>query len=73
MPWGLLWHDGDPQKPLEEKVRQAAGRYFEKFGAKPTICFVSPDWKIAESITIDDYTVVSHHTVLKDHFWIGVA
>ncbi len=39
---GLLWFDDDPKKEVSLKVKEAAGRYFEKFGQRPNLCYVSP-------------------------------
>ena len=67
--WGLLWYDAEGTP--EEKVRRAAERYTEKFGAVPDTCFVHPS-EIDGGLIVDDkYRVVSHSTVLKNHLWIG--
>jgi len=39
---GLLWFDDDPQRTIEEKVRQAAKRYREKLGGPPTLATSTP-------------------------------
>jgi len=39
---GLLWFDDDPKKEVSLKVKEAAERYFEKFGRWPNVCYVSP-------------------------------
>ena len=73
MPWGLLWYDGDPKRPLEEKVRRAATRYVEKYGRKPNRCFVHPEAVGDESVgtEVNDCKVITSPTVLRHHFWIG--
>ena len=40
MDFGLLWHDGDAARPLEEKIGRAARRYREKYGREPNTCYV---------------------------------
>lgn len=40
MEFGLLWHDGDTARPLEEKISRAARRYREKYGREPNTCYV---------------------------------
>lgn len=39
---GLLWFDDDPGRDLKQKVGNAARRYAEKFGRRPTVCYVHP-------------------------------
>lgn len=38
---GLLWFGGDPRRSLTGKVTEAAERYYEKFGQRPSACFVN--------------------------------
>ncbi len=40
MDFGLLWHDGDAARSLEEKISRAARRYREKYGREPNTCYV---------------------------------
>lgn len=39
---GLLWYDDDSGRDLAEKVKRAARRYRQKFGASPNVCYVHP-------------------------------
>lgn len=39
---GLLWFDDDRKKEASLKIKEAAERYFEKFGRWPNLCYVSP-------------------------------
>lgn len=81
---GLLWYDGDPKRPLEDKVGQAVERYREKYGRLPNTCYVHPHAvsdqstegiclackaKSAEAIV----RVVPAPNILAHHFWIGEA
>lgn len=75
---GLLWFDDDPKKEVSLKVKEAAQRYFEKFGRWPNLCYVSPatlplprDPIGTKGIHLDGLRVLSSHLVLPDHFWVG--
>jgi len=75
---GLLWFDDDPKKEISLKVKEAAERYFEKFGQRPNVCYVSPatlplprDTSGTEGIHLDGLCVLASPLVLPDHFWIG--
>lgn len=39
---GMLWFDNDPKAGLDVKVERAATYYRDKYGRKPTLCFVHP-------------------------------
>jgi hypothetical protein len=68
MEWGLLWFDDHPTRDLAEKIRQAARRYRQKFGAEPNVCYVH------RSLTpprVAGIRVVTLPTVLRHHFWLG--
>jgi hypothetical protein len=41
MQTGLLWFDSGSDRDLLSKVRAAARRYQEKFGAAPDTCYVN--------------------------------
>ena len=82
---GMLWFDNDPKTKLESKVKRAAQYYQQKYGKKPTLCFVHPCMlpETVEDGTIDDsedganlvsggVEVRTNHTILPNHFWIGV-
>jgi hypothetical protein len=80
MDFGLLWYDGDPRRPLEEKIERAARRYREKFGRRPNTCFVHPQLvheRSGKKKHVADppatIRVVSAPTVLLHHFWVGVC
>jgi len=75
---GLLWFDDDPRKEVSLKVKEAAERYFEKFGRRPNLCYVSPatlplprDPAGTEGAHLDGLRVLSSPLVLPDHFWVG--
>jgi hypothetical protein len=81
---GLLWYDGDPKRPLEEKVGQAAERYRQKYGRWPNTCYVHPEvvgkqdgggLKLAyrPKSAKAAIRVLPAPNVLMHHFWLGEA
>lgn len=82
---GMLWFDNDPKKELDDKIERAATYYSEKYGKKPTICFIhpsmmpdtdspTPDKAAPIEIAVKDVQIQirSNQSVLPNHFWIGV-
>jgi hypothetical protein len=39
---GMLWFDNDPKADLPAKIERAAKYYQNKYGKRPTLCFVHP-------------------------------
>lgn len=39
---GMLWFDNDPKADLPAKIERAANYYQNKYGKRPTLCFVHP-------------------------------
>ena len=74
---GLLWFDDDPRRQLEEKVQQAAVYYERKYGRLPTLCFVHPsalDGNGKRAVKkAGGVEIRSGRTILRNHFWLGVA
>ena len=70
MQWGLLWFDSDGT--LEDRIRRASLRYWNKFGEYPNTCIVPAGTIEKDDVVINGCTIISHHTVLEDHLWIGV-
>lgn len=79
---GLLWYDGDPARPLEEKIGRAAKRYREKHGREPNTCYVHPGVVAEKSGKGTQVTfglmepsrtirVVSAPNILLHHYWLG--
>ncbi len=71
MKTGMMWLDADAKRPLEEKVRQAADYYREKYGQIPNLCLVNKAALKSEQL-IDKILVQPAKTVLPNHFWLGV-
>ena len=79
---GLLWYDGDPKRPLEDKIGQAAERYREKYGRWPNTCYVHPravHERGADELSLAYRSrrpkamirVLSAPNILLHHFWVG--
>jgi hypothetical protein len=80
---GMLWFDNDPKTELASKVKRAASYYRDKYGDKPTVCFVHPSMLPLQSgngngsdaekaFIASGVEVRGNQTVLPNHFWIGV-
>ena len=70
---GLLWFDDDPRRRMDEKIRQAAARFRQKFGVAPDVCYVSEQAIDRADMRIDDVRVLPMSTVRPHHFWVGRA
>ncbi|HEY72066.1 MAG: hypothetical protein DRJ03_10250 [Chloroflexi bacterium] len=75
MKQGLLWYDDNPGRDLADKVRQAARRYRQKFGAAPDICYVHPlalnGNGNGKGQKVGRVCVSPLPSVLRHHFWLG--
>jgi hypothetical protein len=69
---GLLWLDADPKRDLAAKVARAAGRYRERFGMRPTTCYVNSGQWPGLPADVGGVRLVPADNVLRHHFWIGV-
>ena len=68
---GMLWFDNDPQRKLTEKIDRAARYYQQKYGSKPTLCFVHPGLPATIYEASTDLDIQFNTTVPLDHIWIG--
>jgi len=68
---GMLWLDDDKHTSFEEKIRRAAGHYWEKYGQMPDLCLANQGM-LAEEKQVDKIQVQPVHHVLINHFWVGV-
>ena len=84
MEMGLLWYDGDPKRPLEDKVGQAAERYRQKYGRWPNTCYVHPGVvgsQDGDGLSLacsarnvkNTIRVLPAPNILLHHFWVGEA
>ncbi len=81
---GLLWYDGDPKRPLEDKIGRAAERYRQKYGRWPNTCYVHPqvvDGQASGGLCLAcqaksapaTIRVLPAANILVHHFWVGEA
>jgi len=81
---GMLWFDNDPKAALELKVQRAAAYYRDKYGEKPTLCFVNPcmvsngkdhtsDTHKNEGYSSNGIEIRTSVSMLPNHFWMGIA
>ena len=82
MKTGLLWYDGDPRRPLEDKIGRAAERYRRKYGRWPNTCYVhaesgGDDGQDGSNLAVRleepqaCIRVLSAPNILLHHFWLG--
>ena len=71
---GMLWHDNDPKRTLEQKIARAIDYYNKKYGRKPELCLVNPSMATADDLSSVDHliTVRAWRPVLPNHLWIGM-
>jgi hypothetical protein len=75
---GFLWLDADPERPIEEKVQQAAQRYRERFGRVANTCYVNPvslngNGDLGDEFLCGQVKVIVTPQALPRHFWLGSA
>ncbi len=79
---GLLWWDGDPKRPLEDKIEHAAERYSRKYGRWPNTCYVHPqavDGQNGDEARLTcqprnstaSICVLTAPNILRHHLWLG--
>ncbi len=73
---GLLWFDDNPYRGLGEKVQRAVARYQQKYGQRPTVCFVHPSLLGAQAdslhptMRVGEVEVRPSRAILPDHIWV---
>lgn len=68
---GMLWFDKSPDRPLDVKIARAADYYQQKYGPRPTTCFVHPSMLLAGAAQVTGIEVRPSNSVLPNHFWLG--
>ena len=70
---GMLWFDGDRALGVDDRIVKATDYYREKYGQKPTVCYVNPIMLLEKEgeMEFPGIDVKSNPSVLKDHFWLG--
>ena len=69
---GMLWFDDDPDRDIQSKVQRAADYYFQKYGSRPTVCFVHPSMVKPGLRRAGRVEIRPSEVVLPHHLWIGV-
>ena len=77
---GMLWFDNDKKSDYEANIERAATYYRDKYGKTPNLCFVHPCMipqivspeSEKTSIKSQGVEVRTSHTMLPNHFWIGI-
>jgi hypothetical protein len=70
---GLLWFDNDTDRSLVDKVSQATARYQQKFGLRPTHCFVNEVDFDGQTQEVNGVQLIGVANVLRHHFLVGVT
>ncbi len=69
---GLLWFDDEKKKTLEEKVQRAVTHYLQKFGQRPSVCYLNPVTMNGGPEAVSGVQLRTAKNVLMHHFWIGL-
>lgn len=76
---GMLWFDNDRKRELNERVTRAAMYYQQKYGQKPTLCYVHPSMlpektgtENGQKYKAGEIEIRGAPVVLPNHFWIGL-
>lgn len=70
---GMLWFDDARDRPLADKLRQAARHYERKYGQRPNICYLSTRALEREPVSADGLQLCAAADILPHHFWLGIA
>lgn len=70
---GMLWFDNNHSRNLTQKIERAAIYYQERFGKRPTLCFVHPSMILNGPSTAEGIEVRTTNSVIENHFWLGEA
>lgn len=71
---GMLWFDPNGCGDLGTKIERAANYYHQKYGRRPTLCFVHPSTGGQDCPgRVDGLEIRLSRSVLPNHFWLGMA
>lgn len=70
MKLGLLWFDDDSRRKVVEKLDEAAERYEERFGVRPTLAHLNPAQ--AEGLAHRRMKVCGDASLRRNYFLVGV-
>ena len=72
MPYGMLWYEGDKNKPLAQKVTDAALYFKKKYGRMPETCLIND--KEAAKLPADTSDEVNvDGRIVKIRSWHGIV
>ncbi len=67
---GLLWFDDDAKRKVVEKLDEAAERYEERFGVRPTLAHLNPTQ--AEGLVHRRMQICGDPGLRRNYFLVGV-
>lgn len=70
MKLGLLWFDDDAKRKVVEKLDEAAERYAERFGVRPTLAHLNPAQ--AEGLVHRRMQICGDSGLRRNYFLVGV-
>jgi hypothetical protein len=70
MKLGLLWFDDDTKRKVVEKLDEAAERYAERFGVRPTLAHLNPAQ--AEGLAHRRLRLCGDPGLRRNYFLVGV-
>jgi hypothetical protein len=70
MKLGLLWFDDDTKRKVVEKLDEAAERYAERFGVRPTLAHLNPAQ--AEGLAHRRLRICGDPGLRRNYFLVGV-
>jgi hypothetical protein len=72
MTTGMIWFDNDPQKNINEKIRNAIKYYQNKFGSQPTICYINPKLQEKFLESEQEIEISFNNNLSPDYIWVGL-
>jgi hypothetical protein len=70
---GILWHDDDVNRGLDEKVARAVAFVRTLYGLTPTVCFVNPGMLSGGTEVVAGVQLRPDSAVTINHFWFGAG
>ncbi len=70
---GMLWFDDARDRPLVDKIAQAAAHYRAKYGRPPSICYIAARLAAELPALSDGLRIKGAPNILPNHFWLGIG
>jgi hypothetical protein len=67
----MLWFNDSRERELGAKVERAAQHYQNKYGLRPTVCYVHPSLLMGMREPVTGIKLRASNSVLPHHFWLG--